>query len=129
MSSIATFTAPEVNIYQIPPNVLRGAPIRAESWPQPPFFSGKIVIYESTSDHSPTCSIKVLDKNTGDLFAECPFTSTSYVNTVVDSSRYFVVRFQNGKEYAWLGVGFPDRDNAYVMQFFYNISILPCIQY
>lgn len=44
------------------------------------------------------CTIKLEDKATGELFAQCPIESYPgiAVEAVTDSSRYFVLRIQDG---------------------------------
>lgn len=61
-------------------------------------------------------SIKLEDKNTGELFAKCPIDKYPgiAVEPVTDSSRYFVLRVQddNGRS-AFIGVGFTDRSDSF----------------
>ncbi|KRY09072.1 Adaptin ear-binding coat-associated protein 1, partial [Trichinella patagoniensis] len=60
--------------------------------------------------------LKLEDKTSGDLFAECPiesYPSPAY-ESVIDSSRYFVIRLQDptGRT-AQIGLGFADRGDAF----------------
>merc|ERR1740138_1220088 len=58
----------------------------------------------------------MLDANSGDLFAQCMIPNgdhTSYVERVVDSSRYFVLKITNGARHAFIGLGFEDRNDAF----------------
>jgi hypothetical protein len=52
------------------------------------------------------CILKLEDKNTGELFAKCPIEAypSIAVETVADSSRYFVLRIQddNGTDFLLL---------------------------
>ena len=63
-------------------------------------------------------SIKLLDVESGELFAECPLPKDAKVATVVepviDSSRYFVLRVEDEatRRHAFLGLGFRERDAA-----------------
>lgn len=61
-------------------------------------------------------SLKLEDKITGELFAECPIEQYPglAVEPVTDSSRYFVLRIQdnNGRS-AFIGVGFLDRSDSF----------------
>ncbi|KAJ8681677.1 hypothetical protein QAD02_017469 [Eretmocerus hayati] len=61
-------------------------------------------------------SVKLEDKNTGQLFAKCPIDAYPgiAVEPVTDSSRYFVLRIQddNGRS-AFIGVGFVDRSDSF----------------
>ncbi|CAI5783077.1 ear-binding coat-associated 2 isoform X1 [Podarcis lilfordi] len=60
--------------------------------------------------------IKLEDKNSGELFAQAPvdqFPSIT-VEGVTDSSRYFVIRIEDGNgRRAFIGVGFVDRGDAF----------------
>lgn len=60
--------------------------------------------------------IKLEDKNSGELFAQAPVEQYPgcAVESVTDSSRYFVVRIQddNGR-HAFIGVGFADRGDSF----------------
>ncbi|XP_033015209.1 adaptin ear-binding coat-associated protein 2 isoform X2 [Lacerta agilis] len=60
--------------------------------------------------------IKLEDKNSGELFAQAPvdqFPSIT-VESVTDSSRYFVIRIEDGNgRRAFIGVGFVDRGDAF----------------
>lgn len=62
--------------------------------------------------------IKLLDSNTGTIFAACPIPPNVAVDKViertVDSSRYFVLTMsdKSGRK-AYLGMGFDDRNDAF----------------
>ncbi|GBP28281.1 NECAP-like protein CG9132 [Eumeta japonica] len=60
--------------------------------------------------------MKLEDKTTGELFAKCPIEKYPGValESVTDSSRYFVVRIQddNGRT-AYIGLGFGDRSDSF----------------
>lgn len=62
------------------------------------------------------CILKLEDKNTGELFAKCPIETYPglAVESVTDSSRYFVLRIQddNGRS-AFIGFGFSDRSDSF----------------
>ena len=52
----------------------------------------------------------------GEAFAVCPIhgDSTQAVEPVLDSSRYFVLRIEDGKgHHAFIGMGFTERDDAF----------------
>ncbi|KAF6822452.1 hypothetical protein CPLU01_12007 [Colletotrichum plurivorum] len=54
------------------------------------------------------------DPSNGQLFAAAPYTSISAVEPVLDSSRFFAVRVQDGQgRRAVLGVGFEERSEAF----------------
>ncbi|XP_058531777.1 adaptin ear-binding coat-associated protein 2 isoform X3 [Ochotona princeps] len=60
--------------------------------------------------------IKLEDRTSGELFAQAPvdqFPGTA-VESVTDSSRYFVVRIEDGNgRRAFIGIGFGDRGDAF----------------
>lgn len=60
-------------------------------------------------------SIKLEDKMSGQLYAECPIETypSNAVEAVSDSSRYFVIKVQNEKAHAFLGIGFLDRSDSF----------------
>lgn len=63
--------------------------------------------------------MKLEDKTTGELFAKCPIDKYPglAVESVSDSSRYFVVRIQDDGEVsgrsAFIGIGFADRSDSF----------------
>ena len=84
-------------------------------------WKGRLRILETSSASSSSCSIRLEDKDSGELFAECPYdvTGTS-VEPVLDSSRYFVLRVESeapggggGKKKAYIGMGFQDRSDSF----------------
>lgn len=60
--------------------------------------------------------IKLEDRTSGELFAQAPvdqFPGTA-VESVTDSSRYFVIRIEDGNgRRAFIGLGFGDRGDAF----------------
>lgn len=61
-------------------------------------------------------SVLLVDSKSGELFATCPATEphSKAIDPVVDSSRYFVLRIDDGKgRHAFIGMGFRDRSEAY----------------
>ena len=104
---------PEVFIYNIPPRASSTRAVRAADWNlASPDWTGKMRI--TTLGQKVT--IKLEEKETGELFAACPvetFPSIA-VEAVSDSSRYFVLRLQdsNGR-YAFVGMGFQDRGDSF----------------
>ncbi|XP_037938488.1 NECAP-like protein CG9132 [Teleopsis dalmanni] len=103
---------PEVFIYKIPPRAnVRG--YRAADWNLgEPTWTGRMrLVAKGTA-----CNLKLEDKTTGALFANCPIDTYPGVaiEAVSDSSRYFVIRVQddNGRS-AFLGLGFGDRSDSF----------------
>jgi adaptin ear-binding coat-associated protein 1/2 len=73
-------------------------------------------------------NIKLEDKITGQLFANCPVEAYPGVaiESVSDSSRYFVLRIQddNGRS-AFIGIGFGDRSDS----FDFNVALQDHFKY
>jgi len=99
----------EVFVFKIPPR-LSAAGHKAGEWDlTSPLWTGRLVVL-SIGD---VCKIKLEDPNTGDLFAVCPVHEAS-VEPVSDSSRYFVIRIQDGSgRHAFIGLGFTERNDAF----------------
>ncbi|KAG0165279.1 hypothetical protein DFQ28_011072 [Apophysomyces sp. BC1034] len=61
-----------------------------------------------------TCTIRLEDSITGELFATCPYDSSSNsVEAVLDSSRYFVLKIEHEGRHAFIGMGFQERSDAF----------------
>ncbi|XP_017483170.1 PREDICTED: NECAP-like protein CG9132 isoform X1 [Rhagoletis zephyria] len=103
---------PEVFIYKIPPRASNRG-YRAADWNLgEPTWTGRMrLVAKGTA-----CNLKLEDKATGALFANCPIDTYPGVaiEAVSDSSRYFVIRVQddNGRS-AFLGLGFGDRSDSF----------------
>ncbi|XP_061676452.1 adaptin ear-binding coat-associated protein 1 [Syngnathoides biaculeatus] len=103
---------PEVNVYRIPPRASNRA-IRAADWKlDAPDWSGRMRVVA----RGKVAYVKLEDKMSGELFAQAPVDEYPgiAVETVSDSSRYFVLRIQddNGRS-AFIGIGFGDRGDAF----------------
>jgi hypothetical protein len=76
----------------------------------------------------PSLNIKLEDKISGQLFANCPVEAYPGVaiEAVSDSSRYFVLRIQddNGRS-AFIGIGFGDRSDS----FDFNVALQDHFKY
>ncbi|KAH0445928.1 hypothetical protein IEQ34_025237 [Dendrobium chrysotoxum] len=68
------------------------------------------------------CQIRMEDKDSGELFALCPYdVAGQSVESVLDSSRYFVLRVESddpssassAKKRAFIGMGFQDRSESF----------------
>ncbi|OWA52973.1 NECAP-like protein [Hypsibius exemplaris] len=109
---------PEVFIYKIPPRTsARG--YRAADWNlDKPDWTLRLRIIAKDKK----CLIRLEDKSSGELFGECPVDSYpgNAVESVSDSSRYFVLRIQDpsGRS-AFLGLGYGDRSDSFDM----NVSL------
>ncbi|TRY55736.1 hypothetical protein DNTS_010301 [Danionella cerebrum] len=102
----------EVHVYRIPPrSTNRG--YRAADWKlEEPAWSGRLKI----TAKGKTAFIKLEDRNSGELFAQAPVDQfpSSIVEAVIDSSRYFVIRIEDGNgRHAFIGIGFADRGDSF----------------
>ena len=104
---------PEANVYVIPPRQSTTRKHRAADWKlDSPNFICRLKII-SKGDK---CLIRLEDRNTGAHFATCPIESYPSIamETVEDSTRYFVIRVQNENgQQAFLGLGFADRSDSF----------------
>ncbi|XP_043935103.1 adaptin ear-binding coat-associated protein 1-like [Protopterus annectens] len=103
---------PEVNVFRIPPRASNRG-YRASDWKlDHPDWTGRLRI----TSKGKVAYIKLEDKASGELFAQAPVDQYPgiAVETVTDSSRYFVLRIQDGNgRSAFIGVGFTDRGDAF----------------
>jgi hypothetical protein len=116
---------PEVNVYVIPPRQSTTRKHRAADWKlDSPNFICRLKII-SKGDQ---CLIRLEDRNTGAHFATCPIESYPSIamETVDDSTRYFVIRVQNENgQQAFLGIGFSDRSDS----FDFNVALQDHFKY
>ncbi|XP_065156072.1 NECAP-like protein CG9132 [Atheta coriaria] len=103
---------PEVFVFNIPPRSTNRN-YRAADWNlAAPSWTGRMRLVAKGKE---VC-IKLEDKNSGELFAKCPIETYPGIalETVSDSSRYFVLRIQddNGRT-AFIGLGFGDRSDSF----------------
>jgi len=105
----------ECFVYKIGPRP-NAAGYKAQDWDPTKFiWSGRLVIVEKGE----VCTIRLEDPNNGEVFASCPVDGTA-VEPVLDSSRYFVLKIQDGSgRHAFVGMGFTERTDA----FDFNASI------
>ncbi|KAK5872443.1 hypothetical protein PBY51_013148 [Eleginops maclovinus] len=103
---------PEVHVYKIPPRASNRG-YRAADWKlDEPAWSGRMKI----TAKGKMAYIKLEDKNTGELFAQAPVEQYPgcVVESVTDSSRYFVIRIEDGNgRHAFIGLGFADRGDSF----------------
>ncbi|KAM9323741.1 adaptin ear-binding coat-associated protein 1 [Gastrophryne carolinensis] len=109
---------PEISVYRIPPRASNRG-YRASDWKlEQPDWTGRMRL----TSKGKVAYIKLEDKVTGELFAQAPVDQFPgiAVETVTDSSRYFVIRIQDGNgRSAFIGIGFSDRGDA----FDFNVSL------
>lgn len=100
----------DVLVYQIPP-ASSASGHKADDW-KTCIWRGRCRVAGKGSD----LNIKMLDSSTGALFAQCAIPGgeyDKYVERVIDSSRYFVLKITNGARHAFIGLGFEDRNDAF----------------
>ncbi|XP_077114278.1 adaptin ear-binding coat-associated protein 1 isoform X1 [Ranitomeya variabilis] len=109
---------PEISVYRIPPRASNRG-YRASDWKlDQPDWTGRMRL----TSKGKVAFIKLEDKLSGELFAQAPVDQFPgiAVETVTDSSRYFVIRIQDGNgRSAFIGIGFADRGDA----FDFNVSL------
>ncbi|OXB54022.1 hypothetical protein ASZ78_006148 [Callipepla squamata] len=109
---------PDVNVFRIPPRTSNRG-YRASDWKlDHPDWTGRLRV----TSKGKTAYVKLEDKVSGELFAQAPIDQYPgiAVETVTDSSRYFVIRIQDGTgRSAFIGIGFTDRGDA----FDFNVSL------
>ncbi|XP_057798124.1 uncharacterized protein At1g03900 [Salvia miltiorrhiza] len=103
----------EVAVYKIPPRPTSGGYKCGEWLQSDKIWSGRLRV---VSCHT-RCEIRLEDPNSGDLFAACfvnPGQRDAAVEPVLDSSRYFVLRIEDGcGKHAFIGLGFSERNEAF----------------
>lgn len=114
----------DVNVFRIPPrSTNRG--YRAADWKlDSPDWVSRLKVMSKGKE----CYICIEDKNSGELFAKAPVPAYpgEAVESVLDSSRYFVIRVEDdsGKR-AFIGIGFQDRADS----FDFNVSLQEHFKY
>ncbi|KAM6440463.1 adaptin ear-binding coat-associated protein 1-like isoform 2-T2 [Liasis olivaceus] len=103
---------PEVSVFRIPPRASNRG-YRASDWKlDQPDWTGRLRV----TSKGKIAYVKLEDKVSGELFAQAPIDQYPgiAVETVNDSSRYFVIRIQDGNgRSAFIGIGFGDRGDAF----------------
>uniref|UniRef100_A0A7S3GGK7 NECAP PHear domain-containing protein n=2 Tax=Palpitomonas bilix TaxID=652834 RepID=A0A7S3GGK7_9EUKA len=100
-------------VYKIPPARSANGHYAAD-WSEL-IFNARLVVRSKGKK----CNIRLEDPSTGELFGECPVFNEEgkiprAVDTVLDSSRYFVLRLDDGKgHHAFVGMGFQERGTAF----------------
>ncbi|CAJ2651758.1 adaptin ear-binding coat-associated protein [Trifolium pratense] len=103
----------EVAVYKIPPRTTSGGYKCGEWLQSDKIWSGRLRVI-SRKDR---CEIRLEEPNSGDLFAACfvfPGQREGSVEPVLDSSRYFVLKIEDGQgKHAFIGLGFNERNEAF----------------
>ncbi|KAL6502912.1 hypothetical protein OROHE_024080 [Orobanche hederae] len=103
----------EVSVFKIPPRPTSGGYKCGEWLQSDKIWTGRLRVVSCDS----RCEIRLEDPNTGDLFAACfvnPGQREIAVEPALDSSRYFVLRIEDGRgKHAFVGLGFNERNEAF----------------
>ncbi|XP_011028837.1 PREDICTED: uncharacterized protein At1g03900-like [Populus euphratica] len=103
----------EVSVYKIPPRSTSGGYKCGEWLQSDKIWSGRLRVVSCKE----RCEIRLEDPNSGELFAACffnPGQRENSVETVLDSSRYFVLKIEDGRgKHAFVGLGFTERNEAF----------------
>uniref|UniRef100_A0A1D1XFA9 Uncharacterized protein At1g03900 n=1 Tax=Anthurium amnicola TaxID=1678845 RepID=A0A1D1XFA9_9ARAE len=103
----------EVAVYKIPPRSSSGGYKCGEWLQSDKIWSGRLRVVSCRE----RCEIRLEDPSSGDLFAACfvlPGQREGSVETVLDSSRYFVLKIEDGRgKHAFIGLGFVERNEAF----------------
>lgn len=103
----------EVSVFKIPPRSTSGGYKCGEWLQSDKIWSGRLRVV-SCKDR---CEIRLEDPNSSDLFAACfiaPGQRENAVESVLDSSRYFVLKIEDGTgKHAFIGLGFAERNEAF----------------
>jgi hypothetical protein len=114
-ASVSLFSCRECYVYQIPPTSSASGH-RANDWNVDKWLK-EVTLKVKSLDVN--CTITLFDKETNEVFAECPLPQKpenflSSVEPVIDSSRYFVLKIVDpqSKRHAFIGLGFRERTQA-----------------
>ncbi|KAL3677097.1 hypothetical protein R1sor_027045 [Riccia sorocarpa] len=103
----------EVSVYKIPPRSTSGGYKCGEWLQSDKIWTGRLKVLSLKEK----CEVRLEDSNTGELFAACPVLPgkrDATVENVTDSSRYFVLRIEDGRgKHAFIGLGFAERNEAF----------------
>ncbi|KAF7818442.1 adaptin ear-binding coat-associated protein 1 [Senna tora] len=103
----------EVSVFKIPPRTTSGGYKCGEWLQSDKIWSGRLRVV-SCKDR---CEIRLEDPNSGELFAACfvyQGQRENSVESVLDSSRYFVLKIEDGQgKHAFIGLGFAERNEAF----------------
>lgn len=103
---------PECHVFRLPPRSGAGG-FKAEEWEGRNIWTGRCRVIA----HGEMAEIRLDNPVTGDIFAKCPIdpaAASSVIEPVSDSSRYFVLRIEDGSgRHAYIGIGFTERTAAF----------------
>lgn len=108
----ASVTVTQVSVYRLPPRQSNRG-YRAADWGlDKPVWTCRLRV----TAKGDKCVVALQDSSSGELFAQCPVDTHPgrAVEPVTDSSRYFVLRVDDGSgKHAFLGMGFQERGDAF----------------
>ncbi|KAK6780647.1 hypothetical protein RDI58_022831 [Solanum bulbocastanum] len=103
----------EVSVFKIPPRPTSGGYKCGEWLQSDKIWTGRLRVVSCKE----RCEIRLEDPNSAELFAACfvpPGQRESSVESVLDSSRYFVLKIEDGRgKHAFIGLGFNERNEAF----------------
>lgn len=101
-------TIPEAHIFKLPPRPTSGG-WRGADWDKE-VWQGTLKVVE----RGDLTVVLLVDSKTGAIFAVCPVKEGA-VDRCVDSSRYFVLRVENGAtgKHIFIGMAFNERNDAF----------------
>ncbi|KAG2116556.1 uncharacterized protein F5147DRAFT_673420 [Suillus discolor] len=105
------YIAREISVYKIP-HLKVNEGHRANDWGDlaQPLWKGRLRIVEKSSG----AALMFEDAQTGELFARAPYDALKpCVESVLDSSRYFVIRVEDTGKKAYIGMGFAERTDSF----------------
>merc|ERR1711937_956597 len=101
----------ECLVYRIPPQT-KAAGWKANDWNlKKPDWNGKMKLVTMGKG----AKIKLVEKDNDSLFRECPIETYPglAIQSVTDSSRYFVIKVNEDGKNVYLGLGFEDRSDSF----------------
>jgi hypothetical protein len=104
------FNKRESKVYQIPPAASADGH-RAQDWKESIWIGRCRVVGKGK-----TLTIRLQDADSDALFAQCVIPNgehEKYVEPVLDSSRYSVLKIANDQRHTFVGFGFSDRNDAF----------------
>ncbi|KAG1778487.1 hypothetical protein EV702DRAFT_1093561 [Suillus placidus] len=105
------YIAREISVYKIP-HLKANEGHRANDWGDlaQPLWKGRLRIVEKSSG----AALMFEDAQTGELFARARYDVLKpCVESVLDSSRYFVIRVEDAGKKAYIGMGFAERTDSF----------------
>lgn len=99
---------PDAHVFKLPPRQTAGG-WRGADWDKE-VWQGTLKVVE----RGPLTVVLLVDAKTGAMFAVCPVKDGA-VDRCVDSSRYFVLRVENGTtgKHIFIGLAFNERNDAF----------------